>query len=861
MTDVLIERADFLASLQGLLGEALGGHGRLVFVGGEAGVGKTTLAAALADAVAGPAVRRGCCDNVTTAEALGPILDALPELAAVVDQEPGVSRLRLFRQVRNALAGAPMVLVLEDVHWADEATLDILRFLGRRLAGARLMIVATFRSEEVGGDHPLTVVMGDLAPLPGVVRMQLPALSAAGVRQLLASAGSALDAADVYQRTGGNPFYVTEVLAAGAGPVPATVSDAVLARVSRLSPAARTVVGSASLLGRSAEVGLLTAVSGQPLAAVDECLNRGVMVAGDGAVGFRHDLARLAVERSLPQAQQADVHARALAQLLAWGSADHRRLAHHAAGCGDRAAVLRHAPLAAARAARLGAHREAADQLRLALRFHAPPDRWRAWLLDQLSYECYLTDQVGQARASGLEALAINEQEQDPLAVGSAQRWLSRLSWVLGYNADSERYAAAAVATLESREPSRELAMAYSNLAQLRMLASDGSEAVRWGTQAIELARELGDRETETHALNNVGTALSLTGDVIESRTRLTQSLDLALADDAHEHAARAYTNLGSIAVVNRSFGEADRHLQAGIAYCADRDLDTWRLYMSAWLARSLAEQGRYAAADEHLADVMRHPHLSPITQVSALPVAGVLAARRGGDTRALDEALPIAVRTGEPMRLVPVAAARAEAAWITGRTSDVAAEIDRAWPSAMTHPEPWDTGELCWWLHLAGDRRQVSAPVARPFALMLAGQHRAAASAWQDLGCPLWTAYALAFSAETADAQECLDVLGRLGASAVRHAVLRDRRARGLTVPRGPRPASRANPAGLTAREIEVLGLLADGLSYAEVAERLILSEKTVGHHVSSVLRKLSVPTRSRAVAAALHLGVIPPR
>jgi DNA-binding NarL/FixJ family response regulator len=143
----------------------------------------------------------------------------------------------------------------------------------------------------------------------------------------------------------------------------------------------------------------------------------------------------------------------------------------------------------------------------------------------------------------------------------------------------------------------------------------------------------------------------------------------------------------------------------------------------------------------------------------------------------------------------------------------------------------------------------------------MLAGQHRAAASTWRDLGCPLWSAYALAFSTKTGDAQECMDILGRLGAAAARHAVLRARHARGLAVPRGPRPTSRANPAGLTAREVEVLGLLADGLSYAEVAERLTLSEKTVGHHVSAVLRKLSEPTRSRAVATALRLGIIPPR
>jgi DNA-binding CsgD family transcriptional regulator/Tfp pilus assembly protein PilF len=865
MTNVLVERAGFLASLEGLLGEPLGGSGRLVFLGGEAGVGKTALAAALAETATetatGLAVRRGSCDNITTAEALGPILDALPELAAAADQEAGLSRLSLFQKVRDVLSQSPMLVLLEDVHWADEATLDILRFLGRRLAGSQLMILATFRSEEVGRDHSLTMVMGDLAGSPGVIRMQLPALSAAGVRQLLDAAGSDLDADAIFSRTGGNPFYVTEVLASGSETVPVTVRDAVLARVARLSRAGQGIAGAASVLGRHAEVDFLVAVSGQPLAAVDECLDRGVLVLDGHAVEFRHELARLAVEQSLTQAERAAAHARAFALLLARSSPDHRRLAHHAAGSGDGAAVVHHAPLAAARAARLGAHREAAGQLQLALRYYQLPDQRGAALLDQLSYECYLTDQPVRARASGLEALAIYEREQDMRSAGTSQRWLSRLSWFLGQNADSERYALAAIATLEPLGPSRDLAMAYSNLAQLRMLGADAAEAVRWGTKAIGLARELGDREAEMHALNNVGTALSGAGDVIEGRAQLARSLDLALADDAHEHAARAYTNLASTAVTNRSFTDADRHLQAGITYCTDRDLDSWRLYMTAWLARSLAEQGRYAAAEQRLADILRYPQLSPITLVCALPVAGVLAARCGRDgTSALDEALPIAVRTGEYQRLVPVAAARAEAAWIAGRTPDLVADIDRAWPAAVAHPQPWDVGELIWWLHLAGDHRQIDAPIARPFALMLEGAHRTAASEWRALGCPLWSAYALAFSPDMRDAQECLDVLADLGATAARHAVLRDRRARGLPVPRGPRQASRANQAGLTARESEVLLLLADGLSYAEVADRLVLSQKTVGHHVSAVLRKLREPTRSRAVAAALRLGVISP-
>jgi DNA-binding CsgD family transcriptional regulator/Tfp pilus assembly protein PilF len=862
ITGVLIERAGFLASLEGLLGEAAGGSGRLVFLGGEAGVGKTTLATALAGTSGGERVRRGGCDSVTTAEPLGPILDALPELAQTVDQDAGVSRLRLFRKVRDVLSGSSMLLVLEDVHWADEATMDILRYLGRRLAGAELMILATFRSEELSRDHPLTLVLGDLAGLPGVIRMQLPPLSAAGVRQLLAAEGSDLDADAIFQRTGGNPFYVTEVLAAGAERVPATVRDAVLARVSRLSPAAQEVAGVTSVLGRRAEVDFVAAVSGRPLAAVDECLDRGVLVMDGTAVGFRHDLARLAVEQSLPTAERASAHARALAQLQALGSRDHRRLAHHAAGSGDREAVACHAPLAAARAARLGAHREAAEHLELALRFHERPDRDRAELLEQLSYECYLTDQIARARDSGLAALAIYEQEKDTRSIGTSQRWLSRLFWFLGQNADSERYAAAAVTTLEQLGPGPGLAMAYSNLSQLRMLADDHTEALQWGEKAIALARRFGDRDAEMHALNNVGTVLAWIGEVAEGRVRLAQSLDMALADDAHEHAARAYTNLGAHYLHNRSFAEADRYLQAGITYCTDRDLDTWRLYMNAWLAHLLAEQGRYAAADRYLADVLRHPHVSPITRVCALTVTGALAARRGRDAMGpLDEALPIALQTGEYQRLQPLVIARAEAAWIAGRPADLAAEIDRTWPFAITHPEPWEVGELSWWLHLAGEHRQVPAPLASPLALMLAGEHRAAAGEWRDLGCPLWSAYALAFSPRLEDAQECLEILDGLDVPAARHAVLRDRRARGLVVPRGPRAARRASPAGLTARETEVLQLLAEGLSYAEVAERLVLSEKTVGHHVSAVLRKLGEPTRSRAVAKALRLGVIQPR
>jgi DNA-binding CsgD family transcriptional regulator/tetratricopeptide (TPR) repeat protein len=806
-------------------------------------------------------VRRGGCDNVATPAALGPLFDAVPELSDLIENEAGVNQLRLFRRLRAVLSAEPTLLLLEDVHWADEATLEMLRYLGRRLDGLPLLVLATFREDEVSASHPLTVVLGDLATSPGVARMSLPPLTVRGVQQLIDRAGSALDPARVHSNTRGNPFYVTELLATGDRELPATVRDAVLARASRLSAPARQVLAAAAVLGQRADVRLLASVSGQPADAVDECVHRGMLVEDAGGWVFRHELARLAIEQTLSPAARVALHAAALRALQSAGAAGDGRLAHHAEGCGDQTAVLEYAPRAAIRAARLGAHREAAEHYRLALRYEQRSDENRASLFTALSYQCYLIDELAEAYKVQHAAMPLFARAGDALAVGSAQRWLSRLSWFLGRNAESERYAADAVRTLEPLGDSHELAMAYSNQAQLCMVADDVEGATRWGERAIELARRIGDREAEIHALNNIGTAMASVYDSIEGLHRLARSLDMALADDAHEHAARAYTNLGAISVKHRRFADADRTLRAGIAYCKDRDLDAWALYMSSWLARSLAEQGRYTEADDCVRTVLRHPRVSPITRITAHAVAGQVAARRGEEaTDHLDAALMLAVQTGEAQRLVHVASARAEAAWIDGRTGDIEAEIDHAWPAAVAHPDRWHLGELCWWLARAGVPRTPPVPLAQPFTLMVGRAWQEAAQHWQRLDCPLWEAYALSASPDLAPARRAVEIVDALGATAVRQALLRERHSHGLPVPRGPRAASQENPSLLTAREMDVLRLLAEGLSNAEVAGRLFLSEKTVGHHVSAVLRKLGEPTRSRAVAAAIRQGIVTP-
>ena len=238
----------------------------------------------------------------------------------------------------------------------------------------------------------------------------------------------------------------------------------------------------------------------------------------------------------------------------------------------------------------------------------------------------------------------------------------------------------------------------------------------------------------------------------------------------------------------------------------------------------------------------------------------GLVRARRGDPEvwPVLDEALALAKGTGEPERLAPVAAARAEAAWLEGRPEAVRGETDLAFDLALERHVPRFVGELAAWRLRAGVADPVAAEISGPHALELAGDWSAAAERWLELGCRYEAALALAETGDEESLRAALDQLQELEAGPAATIVsrrLREHGARG--VPRGPRPATRSNPAGLTSREVEVVGLVAEGLRNSEIAGRLVLSERTVDHHVSSILRKLGVHTRVEAAAAARRLGI----
>jgi DNA-binding CsgD family transcriptional regulator len=483
----------------------------------------------------------------------------------------------------------------------------------------------------------------------------------------------------------------------------------------------------------------------------------------------------------------------------------------------------------------------------------------RAELLEGWSFECYLTGKIDNALQARQQAAAIWKSLQRPNEEGDSLRWLSRLAWFAGQKKNAELYAQASVDILEKLPAGLELAMAYSNLSQLYMLSEDIAQARRWGERAIALAKQLGATEILVHALINVGSAEALAGEEA-GWDHLVQGLQMAKQGELHDHVARAYANLSSTAVQFRRYERARLWLEQGLMYMQERDLDSYRVYLLGWLARLHFEMGRWSEAEQEAADAIRLNQGESVIPIPSLIVLGHLKARRGdADTGEwLDRARGLALPTGEAQRIGPLAAACAEAAWWRGDKAQVSTEALLGYELALQAQNPWALGQLAYWLWRAGKAEIPLGRVANPYRWMIQGDWRAAAQAWARLNCPFEQALALA-DGDAAGQIEALAIFDRLGAQPAAktlRARLQNERVKGI--PRGPRPVTRQNPAGLTSREMEVLALLAEGLSNAAIASHLSISKKTVDHHVSALLGKLAAATRSEALAIARRQGLL---
>jgi tetratricopeptide (TPR) repeat protein len=740
----LLERSDELAALTGALHAiSSGGTGRLVLVGGEAGVGKTVLLQAFCDGVR-PHVRTlwGACDGLLTPGPLGPLFDVADltggELADLVSREARPHEVTAAL-IRELAGGRATVLVIEDLHWADEATLDVLRLLARKVEAVPALVLASYRDDALDRAHPLTLLVGELATARAVARLVIPPLSADAVGEL--AEPHAIDGAELFRQTNGNPFFVTEVLAAGTGDIPPTVRDAVLARVARLSDPATRVLETIAIATPRAEVWLLEALATGELDALEECLASGMVVSEADGVAFRHELARLAVEGALAPHRRVALHRAAVAALVAGPgrTADPARIAHHADLAGDSDAVLRFAPAAAARAAAHGAHREAEAQYARALRYAdvLPPEA-QAELLEQRAYEGYLTGDFDEAIAVQEQALAHRRALGDRVREGDCLRSLSRLYRFQGRTREAAQIGLAAVATLEDLPPGRDLALAYVNLAHLYYVAEDPDEATAWNTKALALAERLDDPQVTSYALTNKG-VIEVLVDADEAPAQLEESLQVALAADAEEHVGRAYLSLVWWPLRRRRYDLVDRYLDEGLDYCTEHGLDLWRLFFVPCRARLELDRGRWTEAADWAGFALRDGRIWPVPRVFALTVLALVRARRGDPDvwPLLDQARAIAEPSGELQRIGPVALARAEAAWLAGRHDAIGSETEAALDLAVHRQARWIVGELACWRRRAGISEAVPSPIAEPYAAELAGDAAAAAAQWDERGCP----------------------------------------------------------------------------------------------------------------------------
>ena len=541
----LLERQEQLDELARLLREVAKGAGKATIVRGEAGAGKSALVEQFAQRSAGAAiVYWGHCDALQTSRVLGPVKELAARLApqpgSTVDTELPRDQLfsRLFEQFSppNPLC----VVVLEELHWADEATLDFVRFVGRRIQRTRCLLIATFRDDEVGASHPLRGILGELTG-QHVTRITVPPLTLAAVERL--AAGTRRDAGHIHRVTEGNPFFVRELLSAPLDTIPETVRDAVLARLRQCSPAALKVAEIVSLIPGRADNGLTRAILGEFGEGADEAVERGLLRYHDAALAFRHELGRLAVESTIPRSRARSLHGRILGH-LAKRNADLSRLVHHASQAEDVGAVLAYAPRAAEQAAQAGAHREAIAHLSNALRHsEALSVAERAHLFTLHSAECNTANRIDASLESANRARALYGELGDGAAQASASLLLARGYWKLGRRESAEAHVADAIALLEALPESRDLAMAYSVRSQLAMTAHQSEEAIRNARRALELATRFDDHEVSTHALNNLGSALLNVGDD-SGLEKLEASLAIALEHNLQADAGRAFANI-----------------------------------------------------------------------------------------------------------------------------------------------------------------------------------------------------------------------------------------------------------------------------------------------------------------------------
>lgn len=845
----LLERQTALDRLAAALAEARYGHGRVVLVAGEAGIGKTSLVDWFVERHSSGMQRLwGACEPFLEPKPFGPLHDVALDIGELQNALTQTLDLTRVEQAFLASLQTPSLLVIEDLHWADEASLNVLRRLGPKLATLPVLAIFTTRDDVVSVGPVVRAFLDRVATWPTFERVDLAPLSESAVRQIVGD--RAADAGVVHRQTGGNPFFVTEVLATAQTSLPTSIRDAVQSRLAQLPSSAQAALEAAAVMGTRGERWLLLNLPGGDPKGLGLAQAAGFLIETGDVIAFRHELVRQAVIESMPLSRTLALNAAAWRALDAHPAADRdwTRRAHHAVAASDSDAIWRFARAAGRQAAWARAHHASVAWFERALEHGTGrPPAELAPLFDSYAQELDTVNRRRDAVAARERAIDLWMAIGDQAALGESLARLSAMLQLVGRMPEAIAANARALAALEPLGPSRALISAYNTQAWMHLGSGTSEAGVDVAERAIDMAEELGAQD-DLPRLTEIAGLCELYRDSERAMALLDRSLSLSIEQGLLTRAGNTYANLGSIYIDFHQFERADALQSHGLAFSLSHELSSVHAFIEGWQAVLEVHLGRWTLADATIARALERPAPSP-GRGPALLALGRLRARRGvGDAMAaLHESLDILQGQGFRQREGQIRAALAEAAWHNGDVAGVLTQVDEGMPLALRFRQPWYVGELGYWAWRVGRPMELPDWTAEPYALQIAGRAREAAEHWAAMGCPYERARALA-EGDARDLATALALFESLGAGPA----LRTLRGHAPTI---SLDAYRARPPlkGLTARQSLVADLVSDGLTNGQIALYLALSSKTVDHHIASILNRLDLPNRGAIARWAL--------
>ncbi len=862
----LIERAEFLTSLQTKFETVAKTEGHCILLTGESGIGKTSLVKAFCNEIKDDfEIYQGTCDALFTPRPLAPLYDIALQIGNGLRINAGdtADRTGIFASFFHEFSNheKAFVIVFEDIHWADEATLDFIKFLARRITRLKCFFILTYRDNEIPLHHPLRNVLGQL-PSGSFTRIQLNPLSKEAVHKMAKEKG--YNGEDVYSIAGGNPFYVTEILASYSHGIPESIKDSVLSVYNGTEERTKQIWDLLSVIPVGLELKYLEKFEPQYAPAIEACLEAQIILVKEGSIFFKHELYRRAVETFLSPLKRISLNKKILDLLREdfEQNGDIERIIHHAKNANEHEFVVQYSPLAARQAAIVGAHTEAAKLYLSAIEFYQGKDKdLLLQFYEGYAYECYLTNQNKEAIIYSSKSLELWKEKNNVVKIGVCLRFLSRLWWLDGVVKKAESYALQAIESFNDQPSSPAKAMALSNMSQLKMLLDQPTESITWGEQAIAIAKELGDEESLAHALNNVGSVyMNMPASGQKGIELLQQSLEIALRRSFHEHAARAYSNMGSNALKMKNYAFAKKILDEGIKYCEERDLDSSRAVKLSLRSLLNLETGCWNEAYLIADDLLKNENHLTSFIIVLLTVKGTILMRRGDPDAYsfLLEAATKAFESTELQRIVPILVALLEYEWLTGKPVIKTTDLDRCKAKIDQSMYTIEKNEFVFWLQKTRNQGLVLADVYEGYDVSSEQKAQHASALWKKAGCPYTQALTL-FEGNEDDKRNAIKIVHELGADAVYEKMKLEMRNSGIkSIPRGIRKSTQSNPAFLTGRELDVLQLLKEGMQNKEIAAGLFISAKTVDNHISSILYKREVNSRTKAVNEALRQEII---